>query len=79
MKVQRHQSIALAALSCSALALLSRKGNFAAATTSGDLSTFDCIPAFIGDGDCDYPNNNESCGELKRTTPGKLWRPPVLW
>ena len=60
MKFQPYHRIALVSLS-SALAFLSGRLIVAA---SGDPPK-DCIAPFIADGDCDYRNNIESCGELQ--------------
>lgn len=61
MKLQASHSVGFAALGA-ALALLS--GHVAAASTIDTASTsMGCIPAFIGDGDCDINNNNTpDCG-----------------
>lgn len=65
--VQRCKYVCLAALSSP---LVLHSGGVIA-TTSNDSST-DCISAFIADGDCDYVNNIDICGELEVSNGRKL-------
>ena len=59
MKVQSSTSVRLAALSFT-LYLMS---GYVTASTVGTVATStDCIPAFLGDGNCDLPNNTADYG-----------------
>ena len=64
MMIQQYNSAGVTALGSALLMLLLLREGMAIYPRQSVWEN-DCIPAYINDGDCDYPNNIEICGELK--------------